>query len=116
LPAIVSYLDISILNYFANARNSFRVLKKRGIMGKSQETQQLAVGMSRKCGFGSFHPLYTILCYGQICFSTSSVSNSNLRIKKLLKATGTIVQNSIANYLLIKEFYELSYDFLNRIV
>jgi hypothetical protein len=32
------------------------VLKKRGIMGKSQETQQLAVGMSGKCGFGSYRP------------------------------------------------------------
>jgi hypothetical protein len=27
-------------------------------MGKSQETQQLAVGMSRKCGFGSYRPYY----------------------------------------------------------
>ncbi len=35
-----------------------QVLKKRGIMGKSQETQQLAVGMSRKCGFGSYLPHY----------------------------------------------------------
>jgi hypothetical protein len=33
------------------------LLKKRGIMGKSQETQQLAVGMSRKCGFGSYRPM-----------------------------------------------------------
>jgi hypothetical protein len=33
------------------------VLKKREIMGKSQETQQLAVGMSRKCGFGSYRPM-----------------------------------------------------------
>jgi hypothetical protein len=38
-----------------------RVLKKRGIMGKSQETQQLAVGMSRKCGFGSYRPHYGFL-------------------------------------------------------
>jgi hypothetical protein len=26
-------------------------------MGKSQETQQLAVGMSGKCGFGSYRPM-----------------------------------------------------------
>jgi hypothetical protein len=33
------------------------MLEKRGIMGKSQETQQLAVGMSRKCGFESYRPM-----------------------------------------------------------
>jgi hypothetical protein len=100
------------------------VLKKRGIMGKSQETQQLAVGMSRKCGFGSyrphygfflgrtpqqaagfftcrilvykgwkqsFHPIYTMLFYGQICFSTSSNNHVDFSSQASLNAIRAIV-------------------------